>query len=54
MRAASLFCARSTTLNIAHNPWLKVKALFKLAASDPLYSPALAAAPDAWTIAVAY
>jgi hypothetical protein len=36
--------------NIAKYPWLNVTTLFTLSGQQPLYAPALAQAPDAWTL----
>jgi DNA-binding beta-propeller fold protein YncE len=40
--------------DIARTPGNQVAALFALARTEPLYRPALAAAPDAWTLALRY
>lgn len=36
--------------NIAKYPWSNVSALFGLSTINPVYTPALASAPDAWTL----
>lgn len=41
-------------LNIVHNPAANVSTLFKLAASNAPFSPALNAAPNDWTLSVTY
>ncbi|MBF0320560.1 MAG: hypothetical protein HQL01_12235 [Nitrospirae bacterium] len=40
-------------VNIAHYPWQNVALLYALSKSGP-YSPVLASAPDAWTLAIKY
>lgn len=40
--------------NIARNPWRNVATLFGIARRSNAYQPALAAAPDAWTIALKF
>ncbi|WP_455361577.1 Vgb family protein [Streptomyces sp. SYSU K21746] len=41
-------------LDIAHNPGRHVGGLYRLSLRERLYTPALTAAPDAWTLAVRY
>ncbi len=41
-------------VDIAHNPWHNVQRLFRRSEILPLYGPALALAPDAWTLAITY
>ncbi len=41
-------------VDIARNPWRNVAALFGVAALSDAFQPALAAAPDAWTIALKF
>ena len=43
-------------VNIAHNPWQNVSALFAIAQQSALYEPALSPSqsPDAWTLAIRY
>jgi streptogramin lyase len=42
------------TLNIAHNPAANVSALFNASLTSPAFGPALAAAPNDWTLALTF
>jgi streptogramin lyase len=44
----------TAAIYIAHNPWPNVSSIYQVTASTPPYTPALGAAPNDFTIAIAY